>query len=64
MPNPLIPNNPQNGGNILQQFLAFKNSFQGDPKAKVQELLNSGQMTQEQFNKLQQMAKNLQGILH
>lgn len=64
MPNPLIPNNPQNGGNILQQFLAFKNSFQGDPKAKVQELLNSGQMTQEQFNNLQQMAKNLQGILH
>lgn len=64
MGNPLIGNNPQNGGNLLQQFLAFKNNFQGDPKAKVQELLNSGQMSQEQFNKLQEMAKNLQGILH
>ena len=66
MANPLLSGmgNPQNGGNLIQRFLAFKNSFQGDPKAKVQELLNSGQMSQEQFDKLQQMARNLQGILH
>lgn len=64
MPNPLIPSNPQNGGNLFQQFMQFKNSFKGDPKATVEGLLKSGQMTQEQFNSLQQMAKNLQGILH
>lgn len=66
MANPLLSGmgNPQNGGNLISQFLAFKNSFQGDPKAKVQELLNSGQMSQEQFDSLQQMARNLQGILH
>ena len=40
MANPLLSGmgNPQNGGNLIQRFLAFKNSFQGDPKAKVQEL--------------------------
>lgn len=64
MANPLIPGNPQNGGNLLQQFLAFKNSFKGDPKATVEGLLKSGQMSQEQFNKLQSMATNLQNVLH
>ena len=43
--------------NLIQQFNAFKQSFQGNPKEKVQELLNSGQMTQEQFNQLSQMAQ-------
>ena len=31
-----------------------------DPQAAVQAMLNSGQMTQEQFNQLQQMAKQIQ----
>lgn len=64
MANPLIPNNPQNGGNLLQQFVAFRNSFKGDPKATVEGLLKSGKMSQEQFNQLQQMARNLQNVLH
>ena len=42
---------------ILQQFDAFRKNFQGDPKEKVQELLNSGQMSQEQFNTLSQLAR-------
>lgn len=63
MPNPLIPNNPQNGGNLFQQFIQFKNSFKGDPKATVEELLRSGKMSQEQFNNLQAMAQNFRNIL-
>lgn len=51
---------PSNNGNILQQFLQFKSNFQGDPQQKVQELLNSGQMTQEQFNQLSVMAQEFQ----
>lgn len=62
MPNPIIPNNPQNGGNIFQQFMAFKNSFKGDPKATVENLLKTGQMSQEQFNNLQAMAQNFKNI--
>lgn len=63
MPNPLIPNNPQNGGNLFQQFIQFKNSFKGDPKATVEELLKSGKMSQEQFNNLRAMAQNFKNIL-
>lgn len=61
--NPLLQmfgNMPSNNGNILQQFLQFKSNFQGDPQQKVQELLNSGQMTQEQFNQLSVMAQEFQ----
>lgn len=44
------------------QFLAQRNinlptNFQGGPQQIVQHLLNTGQMTQEQFNRLQSMIK-------
>lgn len=42
--------------NMIQQFNQFRQTFQGDPRQQVQDLLNSGQMTQEQFNQLNQMA--------
>lgn len=48
--------------NLMSQYNEFKNNFQGDPRQKVQELLNSGQMTQSQLNQLQAMAKQLQGF--
>lgn len=49
--------------NLINQYNQFKNSFQGDPKAQVQQLLNSGKMSQEQLNQLQSWAKQLQSIL-
>ena len=52
-----------NINNVINQYNQFKNSFQGDPKQKVQELLNSGQMTQEQFNQLSAMAQTFQTLL-
>lgn len=57
----LFNKRPQN--NMLAQFQQFKNSFKGDPKQQVQELLNSGKMSQEQFNRLSQMANEMQSIL-
>lgn len=48
---------------IMQSFNQFKNAFTGDPKQKVQELLNSGRMSQEQYNQLQQMAKQFQSMM-
>lgn len=50
-------------GVMMQSFNKFASSFNGDPKEKVQELLNSGRMTQEQFNQLQQMAKQFQNMM-
>ena len=49
-----------NGNNILAQFIEFKRTFNGDPKEEVQKLLDSGRLTQEQFNKLSEQATQLQ----
>lgn len=49
--------------NIMSQFQQFRQSFQGDPKTQVQQLLNSGQMTQEQFNQLSQAATQFQKFM-
>lgn len=72
MGNPLFNlTNPQiqNGGpfgnlpNLLSSFNQFKSTFNGDPRQKVQELLNTGQMSPEQFNQLKQMAAEFQNLL-
>lgn len=52
-----------NALNLVQQFQQFRNSFRGDPRQQVQNLLNSGQMSQDQFNQLQQMAQQFQQML-
>lgn len=55
----------QNNGfaNMMSQFNQFRQNFQGDPKQRVQDLLNSGQMTQEQFNQLSQAATQFQQMM-
>ena len=45
--------------NMMQEFQKFKQNFQGDPKAQVQQMLSSGQITQEQFNKASQIASQM-----
>lgn len=52
-----------NMANFLKQFNQFKQTFQGDPKAQVQQMLNSGQITQEQFNRVANMATQIQKTL-
>lgn len=56
-----VPANNGGFGQMMQQLQQFKNSFRGDPRAEVQRLLQSGQMTQEQFNQLGQMANQIMG---
>lgn len=48
---------------MMQQFQQFKNNFQGDPKAEVERLLQSGEMTQQQLDQLQGMAKQMMGFM-
>lgn len=48
---------------MMQQFQQFASSFRGDPRKQVQDLLNSGRMTQDQYNKLQQMASQMQQMM-
>lgn len=58
MPGPM---NQMNG--LVQRFRQFAQTFRGNPQQQVQQLLNSGKMTQAQFNQLQQMAQQMQGML-
>ena len=65
MNNPLFQMmNPQAGNaNILQRFQQFKQMFQGDPRQQVQQLLNSGRVSQAQYNQAVQMAQQMQKML-
>ena len=61
--NPLYQQMTGSQNNIFQQFQQFKNSFHGDPRQQVQQLLNSGKITQEQYNAAVQKAQMLQKML-
>ena len=56
---------PMNNGlaNLMGQFNQFKKNFNGDPRQRVQELLDSGQMSQQQFNQLSQAATQFQNMM-
>lgn len=57
-------NNPfGNMISLVNQFNQFKSEFKGNPQAQVQQLLNSGQMSQAQLNQLQNWARQLQQFL-
>lgn len=65
-----MPNNPlynvlqgnaqlytQNG--IMGQIARFKQMFKGDPRSQIQQMLNSGQITQQQYNNAVQMTNQI-----
>lgn len=58
---PQLPGQLGNMQNLINQFNQFKSTFQGNPEQQVRGLLNSGQMSQAQFNYLQKMARQMQG---
>lgn len=63
--NPLYEQmNGQTGqNNFLQRFMQFKQNFKGNPQEQIQQLLNSGRITQEQYNAAVQKAQMLQKML-
>lgn len=62
MSNPLYESLNKNN-NIIQQFNQFKQNFKGDPKQRVQQMLNSGKISQSQYNQAVQKAQLLQSLL-
>lgn len=54
---------PQGIGSIMQRFQQFKQQFNGDPRQQVQQLLNSGRVSQDQYNQAVQMAQQLQKMM-
>ena len=49
--------------NMVQQFRQFQQTFQGNPKAQVEKLVQSGKITQQQLNQMQQMAVQFRQLL-
>lgn len=52
---------PMNG--IMQKFQQFQQMFRGDPRQQVQQMLNSGRISQDQYNRAVQMAQQLQRMM-
>ena len=65
MSNPLYNamNGNQGNNSLLQRFQQFRNSFRGDPRQQVQQMLNSGRISQAQYDQAVQQAKALQKVM-
>lgn len=70
MSNPFAVLGMNNNNNLLgqfqqmvQQLQQFRAAFKGDAKAEVEKLVQSGQLSQPQLDQLQQMARQLQGLM-
>ena len=65
MSNPLYGmmggNNVQNP--MLQRLMQFKSNFHGDARQQVQQLLNSGKISQNQYDQAYQMASQIQKMM-
>ena len=48
---------------MMQQFMQFKQNYKGNPKEEVQKILQSGKISQQQLNQVQQMAGQFQNLL-
>lgn len=48
---------------LLQRFQQFRQTFNGDPRQQVQNLLNSGRVSQDDYNRAVQMAQQLQRMM-
>lgn len=69
MSNPLMGGRPQVGGpmgniqQLMQQFNQFRQSFQGNPQQQIQQLMNSGKVSQEKYNWAYQQAQQFQKMM-
>ena len=52
----------KNQPNIIQQFNQFKQTFRGNPQQQVQNLLNSGKVTQQQYDEAVKRANQLKSM--
>ena len=66
MPNPIY-NSMANQNNpfmqIIQEAQNLKNTFKGNPREEVQRLLNSGEMSQADFNRYSQIAQQVMQMM-
>lgn len=49
--------------NFMQRFQQFRQTFSGNPQQMVQQLLQSGKVSQAQYQNAMRMAQQMQGLL-
>ena len=67
MANPLFSSLNKQQNNPISAFMAevrqFQQTFQGNPKDEVQKMMNSGRISQSQFNQYAQMANQIMSFM-
>ena len=70
MANPLFnalgqnqPNNNNDFSQIIAEVQKLQSTFSGNPEVKVKRLIETGQMSQEQFNQLAQIANQIRAMM-
>jgi hypothetical protein len=48
---------------MMQKFQQFQQMFKGDPRQQIQQMLNTGKVNQQQYNKAVQMAQQFQRMI-
>ena len=48
---------------MIQKFLQFRQNFSGDPRMQIQQMLNSGRISQADYDRAVKMAQQLQQML-
>lgn len=60
----MAKNMPQNNFlNLLQRFQQFRSGFRGNAEQTVKQMLQSGQISQQQYNNAVQMAQQFQRMM-
>lgn len=65
MSNPLFQmlGNQMPMNNMVRQFQQFRQMFRGDPRQQVQQLLNSGKVSQQQYNNAVQITNQFMNMM-
>lgn len=53
----------QQTNNFLSRFQQFRQNFKGDPQQMIQQMLDSGKISQAQYNNAVQMAQQFKQFL-
>lgn len=66
MSNPLyqqMQQQQQQSGSLFQQFQNFRRNFKGDPQQQIRQMMQSGQVNQQQYDRAVQMANQFRHLL-
>ena len=56
-----MPNNSM--AQMMQRFQQFRQTFSGDPRQQIQQLMNSGKISQSDYDNAVQMAQQFQRMM-